>query len=99
MLVSMNEICGLYLPSEIGSKSAALLYSVELASRRTEKGVVIVDTKKAQKLYDFIKSNVELPDVKANPEAPLLQKCTEVLDTLSEALTSRAPARDEPKQG
>ena len=86
MLVSMNEFCGLYLPREIESKSAALLYSMELASRRTEKGVVIVDTKKAQKLYDFIKANVELPDVKTNPEGPLLQKCSKVLDTVSEAL-------------
>lgn len=90
----MNEFCGLYLPREIESKSAALLHSMELASRRTEKGVVIVDTKKAQKLYDFIKSNVELPDVKANPEGPLLQKCSKVLDTICETLGSAIEARD-----
>ena len=94
----MDGICGLYLPREIESKSAALLHAMGLASRRTEKGVVIVDTKKAQKLYDFIKSNVELPEVKANPEEPLLQKCTSVLDTLSAALSGEVLARDETKQ-
>ena len=65
-----------------------------LASRRTEKGVVIVDTKKAQKLYDFITSNVELPDVKANPEEPVLKKCSAVLDTICETLGSAIEARD-----
>ena len=85
----MNGLCGLYLPREIESKSAALLHAMELASRRSEKGVVIVDTKKAQKLYDFIKSNVELPEVKANPEGPLLAKCSEVLETIGEALKER----------
>ena len=70
----MNEFCGLYLPREVESKSAALLYSLDLASRRTAKGVVIVDTKKAQKLYDFILSNLSLPEVKANPEEPVLKK-------------------------
>lgn len=83
----MNELCGLYLPKrEIESKSAALLHAMDLASRRTAKGVVVVDTKKAQKLYDFIKSNVELPDVKVAPETPVLTKCSEMLDTLNEAL-------------
>ena len=97
-LVSMDGICGLYLPREIESKSAALLHAMDLASRRTEKGVVIVDTKKAQKLYDFIKSNVELPEVKTKPEEPLLQKCASVLDTLSAALAGGVLARDETKQ-
>ena len=92
-LVSMDGICGLYLPREIESKSAALLHAMDLASRRTEKGVVIVDTKKAQKLYDFIKSNVELPEVKKNPEDPLLKKCSEVLDTISEVLGSAIEAK------
>lgn len=86
---SMDEFCGLYLPREVESKSAALLYSLDLASRRTSKGVVIVDTKKAQKLYDFIKSNVELPDIKAHPEGPLLAKCSEVLDTVGEVLKEK----------
>ena len=89
MLVNMNELCGLYLPREIESKSAALLHAMDLASRRTEKGVVIVDTKKAQKLYDFILSNLSLPEVKVNPEAPLLSKCSEVLDTISEVLKEK----------
>ena len=62
----MDGICGLYLPREIESKSAALLHAMDLASRRTEKGVVIVDTKKAQKLYDANPSNVETPADKPN---------------------------------
>ena len=90
---SMNGICGLYLPREVESKSAALLYSMDLASRRTEKGSVIVDTKKAQKLYDFIKSNIELPDVKANPETPVLEKCSEVLNTINEVLSDAIEAK------
>lgn len=90
----MDGICGLYLPREIESKSSALLHAMGLASRRTEKGVVLVDTKKAQKLYNFITSNVELPDVKANPEEPLLKKCSAVLDTICETLGSAIEARD-----
>lgn len=90
----MDGICGLYLPREIESKSAALLHAMDLASRRTEKGVVIVDTKKAQKLYDFIKANVELPDVKAKPEEPILKKCSAVLDTICETLGSAIEARN-----
>ena len=90
----MDGICGLYLPREIESKSAALLHAMELASRRTEKGMVIVDTKKAQKLYDFIKANVELPEVKATPEGPLLEKCSAVLDTICETLGSAIEARN-----
>ena len=90
----MDGICGLYLPREIESKSAALLHAMDLASRRTEKGVVIVDTKKAQKLYNFITSNVELPDVKANSEEPILKKCSALLDTICETLGSAIEARD-----
>ena len=93
----MDGICGLYLPREIESKSAALLHAMGLASRRTEKGVVIVDTKKAQKLYDFIKKNVDLPDVKTNPEEPFLKKCSAVLDTINETLGSAIEARKEVK--
>ena len=93
----MDGICGLYLPREIESKSAALLHAMGLASRRTEKGVVIVDTKKAQKLYDFIKKNVDLPDVKTNPEESFLKKCSAVLNTISETLGSAIEARDELK--
>ena len=93
-LVSMDGICGLYLPREIESKSAALLHAMDLASRRTEKGVVIVDTKKAQKLYDFILSNLSLPEVKKNPEDPLLKKCASVLDTICETLGSANETRD-----
>lgn len=96
-LVSMDGICGLYLPREIESKSAALLHAMDLASRRTEKGVVIVDTKKAQKLYDFILSNLSLPDVKTNPEEPILKKCSAVLDTICETLGSAIEARKEVK--
>ena len=90
----MNEFCGLYLPREVESKSAALLYSLDLASRRTAKGVVIVDTKKAQKLYDFILSNLSLPEVKANPEEPVLKKCSAVLDTICETLGNAIEARN-----
>ena len=90
----MDGICGLYLPREIESKSAALLHAMDLASRRTEKGVVIVDTKKAQKLYDFILSNLSLPDVKTSPEEPFLKKCSAVLDTICETLGSAIQARD-----
>jgi hypothetical protein len=97
MLVRMDGMCGLYLPREIESKSAALLHAMGLASRRTEKGVVIVDTKKAQKLYDFILSNLSLPEVKANPEEPILKKCSAVLDTICETLGSAIEARDAAK--
>lgn len=90
----MDGICGLYLPREIESKSAALLHAMDLASRRTEKGVVIVDTKKAQKLYDFILSNLSLPEVKTKPEEPLLQKCASLLDSISKTLGSDTKARD-----
>lgn len=70
---------------------------MDLASRRTEKGVVIVDTKKAQKLYDFILSNLSLPEVKANLEEPVLKKCSAVLDTICETIGSAIEAKDEVK--
>lgn len=89
----MDGYCGLYLPREVESKSAALLYSMELATRRTKNGVAIVDTKKAQKIYDFIVANIELPNVKVHPETPLLEKCSEVLDTISEVLGNTAEAK------
>ena len=86
----MDGLCGLYLPTvEIESKSSALRHAMDLASRRTEKGVVIVDTAKAQKLYDFINKNVDLPDVKPHPEGPLLAKCAEVLETVGEVLKEK----------
>lgn len=93
----MDGICSLYLPREIESKSAALLHAMDLASRRTEKGTVIVDTKKAQKLYDFILSNVELPEVKSRPDEAILQKCSEALDAICETLGSAIEARKEAK--
>lgn len=86
----MNEgLCGLYLPREVESKSAALLYAMDLASKRTEKGATIVDTKKAQKIYNFIKSNVDLPDTRVHPENALLTKCETVLDAVGEVLKGK----------
>ena len=81
----MNEgICGLYIPREIESKSAALLYSIELATTRTEKGTE-VDTRKAKRIFRFIKANVNLPDVKQDTQEEMLSVCTKLLDRLDEA--------------
>lgn len=83
----------MYLPREIETKSAALVYSIELATKRTDKGTAIIDYKKAQKNFDFINSNLSLPEVKVNPEGPLLAKCSQVLDTISEVLSDAIEAR------
>lgn len=87
MLVSMsNDVCDIFIPREFESNSAALLYSINLASKKNKDGSLSVDLKKADKMYKFIKGSVNLPDLKPDHTADFYQKSTEMLDTLNEQL-------------
>ena len=87
MLVSMsNDVCGLFIPREIESNSAALLYSINMAAKTNKNGTLSVDFKKADKMFKFIKQNVALPDLKQDKPDPFLQKSTEALEILCNQL-------------
>lgn len=56
---------GCSVAAPIDSKGSAISFSIVMSSSFSEKnGMRRVDFKKAQKLFDFICSNVNLPDVK-----------------------------------
>ena len=87
MFVSMsNDVCGLFIPREIESNSAALLYSINMAAKTNKNGTLSVDFKKADKMFKFIKQNVALPDLKQDKPDPFLQKSTEALEILCNQL-------------
>ena len=81
-----NDVCGLFIPREIESNSAALLYSINMAAKTTKNGTLSVDFKKADKMFKFIKQNVSLPELKQDKPDPFLQKSTEALDVLCKQL-------------
>ena len=81
-----NELCGLYIPREIESNSAALLYSINVATKKNKDGSLSVDIKKAEKLFKFMKQNVDLPNLKQDKPDPFLQKSTDALDVLCKLL-------------
>lgn len=90
MLVSMNsESYGLYIPRELASKSAAILYSISMATKSHLKGATFVDLKKAQKIFDFIVTNVNLPDTRDGVQNNLLDKCSVMLETLNDVAKSK----------
>ena len=87
MLVSMsNDVCGLFIPREIESNSAALLYSINMAAKTNKNGTLSVDFKKADKMFKFIKQNVVLPDLKQQIPDPVALKGLETLDILCQQL-------------
>ena len=54
-----NDVCGLFIPRELESNSAALLYSINMATKKNKDDSLSVDLKKAGKIYKFIKENVK----------------------------------------
>lgn len=57
--------CGTVAP--LDSKGSAIYFAIVMSSSFSEKSRTrSVDYKKAQKLFDFICSNVNLPDVKSD---------------------------------
>lgn len=100
MLVSMsNDVCGLFIPRELESNSAALLYSINMATKKNKDDSLSVDLKKASKIYKFIKESVTLPDLKPDRAADFYQKSTEMLDALNEHLKRVNIADGKPIKG
>lgn len=61
---SVYSLCG-SVAAPIDSKGSAISFAIVMCSSFSEKSKTrSVDYKKAQKLFDFICSNVKLPDVK-----------------------------------
>lgn len=92
----MDGICGLYLPREIESKSAALLYSINMATKKNKDDSLSVDLKKAGKIYKFIKENVTLPELQSDHVTDFYQKETELLETLNQHLQKLNQAENKP---
>lgn len=76
-----SAVCGLYVPNQLESKSSALLFALN-ASCTITKGHAVFDLKKAQRVFDFIKSNVELPDVKKDSIGELGEACDKMRELI-----------------
>ena len=91
-----NDVCGLFIPRELESNSAALLYSINMATKKNKDGSLSVDLKKADKMYKFIKQSVTLPDLKPDHITDFYQKETELLETLNQHLQKLNQAENKP---
>lgn len=81
-----SDVCGLFIPRELESNSAALLYSINMATKKNKDDSLSVDLKKAGKIYKFIKENVTLPELKPDHTTDFYQKEIELFETLNQHL-------------
>ena len=66
-------LCGSFSP-QINSKASAVTYAIQLCTSYNEKSrTCSVDTKKAQKIFNFITQNVDLPDVNKDAYAEIAE--------------------------
>lgn len=66
-------LCG-HIGSQINSKASAVTYAIQLCTSYNEKSRTFsVDTKKAQKIFNFITQNVNLPDVSKDTYADIAE--------------------------
>lgn len=72
--------CGVYIPS-IKCKADLMKYCLEVTSRKNKNGYVIHDLTKAKKLYDFVTSEVNLPDIEAPAGKELYGALAQVLES------------------
>ena len=91
-----NDVCGLFIPRELESNSAALLYSINMATKKNKDDSLSVDLKKASKIYKFIKESVTLPELKPDHVTNFYQKQTELLETLNQHLQKLNQAENKP---
>lgn len=79
-------------PRQLESKSAALLYALSVATKYNDKGGNEINYKKAQKVFEFINANVELPDLKQDPNIDIAKgygRIAEVLEKVIEKETKK----------
>lgn len=75
---------------QINSKASAVAYAIHLCTSFNEKSrTCSVDTKKAQKIYNFITANVQLPDVAKDTCAELMADCKPYLDSILKGLEAK----------
>ena len=77
---------------EFSSKSFALYYAMNLASyidRKSQRNKV--DLKKAQKIYDFILSNLDLPITSKSTSESMCEMYNTLIETLKESLEKKHP--------
>lgn len=95
MLVSMNSyvnsICGAIAPN-IGSKAEAIAFAVQMSTYWNDKeNKNELDMKKAQHIYDFFVTNVNLPDVRKEYKEEMLNTITPLLGILTSSIEKKAP--------
>lgn len=66
-------LCGSFAP-QINSKASAVTYAIQLCTSFSAKSnTCSVDVKKAQRIFNFITQNVELPDVAKDTYAEMTE--------------------------
>lgn len=85
---------GLSGSSSLKSKADALKYAIEFTATG-EYPNRVPDMVKAKELFDFICSNVQLPDVETDQLSNSLNGFTSMMERLSEKKEEEAPGEDE----
>ena len=76
--------------TQINSKASAVAYAIQLCTSFNEKSrTCSVDTKKAQKIYNFITANVQLPDVAKDTYAEIAEDFKPYLDSILKGLEAK----------
>ena len=72
-------LCGVYMPS-IKSKADLMKYCLESSAKRNKYGYAVGHNyEKAQKMFDFVTSQVNLPDVEVQAGNELYEAIAELL--------------------
>lgn len=72
-------LCGVYMPS-IKSKADLMKYCLESSAKRNKNGYIVGHNyEKAQKMFDFVTSQVNLPDVEAQAGTELYGALAQLL--------------------
>lgn len=82
-------LCGSIRP-QINSKASAVTFAIQLCTTYNEKSrTCSVDTKKAQKIFNFITQNVELPDVAKDAYANIAEDLKPYMEGILKGLESK----------
>lgn len=88
----MNGLLGIggAIGPQINSKASAVTYAIQLCTTFNEKSKTCsVDTKKAQKIFNFITHNVELPNVAKDAYAEIAEDFKPYLESVLKGLESK----------
>lgn len=91
-LFSMSSalgLCGSFSP-QINSKASAVTFAIQLCTTYNEKSrTCSVDTKKAQKIFNFITQNVNLPDVNKDAYAEIAEDFKPYIEGILKGLEAK----------